>query len=104
MRDRFDVTARLLRFYEVEGIVTPDRQGQQRLYPPGQVARFARAMQLRDMGVTVADIRRALAGEIDERTVLGATWHRLGHEIADKVHQRLALASALSTLDRAGAA
>ena len=52
----FDVSARTLRFYEAEGMLSPVRRGQQRLYPPRQRTRLKLILRGKRLGFSLADI------------------------------------------------
>lgn len=59
---RLGTTVRTLRFYEEQGLLTPQRSpGGTRRYGEEDVARFAAILQLAGRGITLAQIR-ALAG------------------------------------------
>jgi DNA-binding transcriptional MerR regulator len=59
-------TPRALRFYEENGLLHPPRRtaAGQRVYGPADVDRIRVIRQLLDLGLTVADVRRA-AGRLD---------------------------------------
>ena len=53
----FGVTARTIRFYEDKGLLSPERQGQKRLFGPGDKARFERILRGKRLGFSLDDIR-----------------------------------------------
>ncbi len=56
----FGVTPRTIRFYEDEGLVTPQRDGQNRIYDARDRARLAWILRGRRVGFTLADITEML--------------------------------------------
>lgn len=56
----FGVTARALRFYEDEALLTPERRGTQRLYSKADRARLAWILRGRRVGLSLADIKELL--------------------------------------------
>ncbi len=57
----FDVTPRTLRYYEDEGLVTPARCGQQRIYSHTDRVRLGWIMRGKRVGFSIADIKEMLA-------------------------------------------
>jgi len=60
MCDEFAVTARALRFYEDEQLISPQRRGMQRLYSERDRARLAWILRGKRVGFSLADIRDML--------------------------------------------
>jgi DNA-binding transcriptional MerR regulator len=56
----FGVTARTIRFYEAEGMLTPERQGQQRLYHPRDRVRLTLILRGKRLGFTLVEIREII--------------------------------------------
>ena len=56
----FGVTARALRFYEDEGLISPQRRGTQRIYSQRDRARLAWILRGKRVGVSLADIREMI--------------------------------------------
>lgn len=56
----FSVTSRTIRFYEDEGLINPERIGQNRLYSKGDRARLAWILRGKRVGFSIADIREML--------------------------------------------
>ncbi len=52
----FSVTLRALRFYEAKGLITPLRQGNQRLYSPTDRARISLILSAKELGFTLSEI------------------------------------------------
>ena len=60
MCDEFDVTARALRFYEDEQLISPERRGTQRLYSERDRARLAWILRGKRVGFSLAEIREMI--------------------------------------------
>ena len=58
--DEFDVTARALRFYEDEALISPERRGTQRLYTDRDRARLAWILRGKRVGLSLAEIKELL--------------------------------------------
>ncbi|RMD86899.1 MAG: MerR family DNA-binding transcriptional regulator [Alphaproteobacteria bacterium] len=56
----FDVTPRALRFYEDQGLLTPERRGQSRLYSAADRARLAWILRGKRVGFSLAEIAEML--------------------------------------------
>ena len=56
----FGVTPRALRFYEDEGLITPERRGQARIYSHRDRARLAWILRGKRVGFSLADIREMI--------------------------------------------
>ena len=56
----FDVTARALRFYEDKGLLTPQRNGQMRVYSSRDRARLKLVLRGKRLGFSLDDIREML--------------------------------------------
>lgn len=56
----FDVTPRALRFYEDEGLISPERRGLQRVYSHGDRARLAWILRGKRVGFSLAEIREMI--------------------------------------------
>lgn len=56
----FDVTPRALRFYEDEGLISPERRGMQRIYSHRDRARLAWILRGKRVGFSLADIREMI--------------------------------------------
>lgn len=53
----FDVTPRAIRFYEAEGLLSPARQGQRRIYTPRDRTRLKLTLRGKRLGLTLSEIR-----------------------------------------------
>lgn len=56
----FDVTPRALRFYEDEGLISPERRGTSRLYHQRDRARLAWILRGKRVGFSLTEIRELL--------------------------------------------
>lgn len=56
----FGVTARTIRFYEAEGMLSPERQGTQRLYHPRDRVRLKLILRGKRLGFSLAEIREII--------------------------------------------
>jgi DNA-binding transcriptional MerR regulator len=55
LADEFDVTTRTIRFYEEKGLVTPRREGQRRLYSPGDRVKIKLILRGKRIGLSLAE-------------------------------------------------
>ena len=83
--EAFDVTPRALRFYESQGLITPERDGQRRIYSLRDRARLFLVLRGKRFGFSLAEIRDLLElYEIGDRqytqlvTTLKAAQSKLG--------------------------
>lgn len=58
--EEFGVTARALRFYEDEGLMSPERRGLARIYSKRDRARLAWILRGKRVGFSLADIREMI--------------------------------------------
>lgn len=56
----FDVTNRAIRFYEDQGLVSPQREGQKRIYSPKDRVRLKLVMRGKRLGFTLAESRELI--------------------------------------------
>lgn len=56
----FDVTARALRFYEDQGLISPERMGLARIYSKRDRARLAWILRAKRVGFSLAEIREMI--------------------------------------------
>jgi DNA-binding transcriptional MerR regulator len=57
LSSEFDVTARALRFYEDQGLISPVRQGLSRIYSKRDRARLAWILRAKRVGFSLSEIR-----------------------------------------------
>ena len=55
----FNVTPRAIRFYEDQGLIAPERQGQNRVYSRRDRARLAWILRAKNVGFSPAEIRES---------------------------------------------
>lgn len=79
----FEVTTRTIRFYEDQGLISPDRQGQTRIYSQRDRVRLRLIMRGKRLGFSLKEIRDLLNlydGDRSEITQL--------RTLVDKVNER----------------
>jgi DNA-binding transcriptional MerR regulator len=60
LADQLGVSTRTLRFYEAEGLITPERRGTVRIYHPRDRARLKLILRGRRFGMTLAECREII--------------------------------------------
>ncbi len=60
LSQEFCVTHRAIRFYEDQGLISPERSGQARIYSPRDRARLAMILRGKRVGFSLADIREMI--------------------------------------------
>jgi len=90
--DRTGVSISALRFYEAEGMVTPTRSpGGQRRFPRDALRRIGFIRVAQRVGLTLDEIRAALATLPDRRTPTAADWARLSRAWKANLDERIRL-------------
>jgi DNA-binding transcriptional MerR regulator len=56
----FDITPRAIRFYEDQGLLTPKRDGQRRIYTPRDRTRLKLTLRGKRLGLTLSEIRELI--------------------------------------------
>ena len=56
----FDVTPRAIRFYEDQGLISPRREGQRRIYTPRDRTRLKLTLRGKRLGLTLSEIRELI--------------------------------------------
>ena len=56
----FDVTPRAIRFYEAEGLLSPRRDGQRRIYSPRDRTRLKLTLRGKRLGLALSEIRELI--------------------------------------------
>jgi MerR family redox-sensitive transcriptional activator SoxR len=80
-----------LRFYEQEGLITAGRTaGNARRYPRSVLRRLAVVRAARNVGLSVPEIRAALATLPAERPPTTADWARLSSDWRDRLDEQIA--------------
>ena len=89
--ERAGIATSALRFYEREGLVEAERsEGGQRRYPRDVLRRIAFIRAAQRVGLTLDDIRAALASLPDQRTPTAADWARLSKSWRPLLDARIA--------------
>ncbi|WP_305988609.1 MerR family DNA-binding transcriptional regulator [Roseibium sp. MMSF_3544] len=60
LTQEFDITTRTLRFYEAQGLVSPNRRGRQRLYTPGDRTRIKLILRGKRLGFSLNEIKEMI--------------------------------------------
>jgi DNA-binding transcriptional MerR regulator len=97
----FGVTARALRYYEVKGLLRPERRGQARIYSANDRARLALVLRGKRVGFALDEIKELLdlhAMDPRERGALGRARDRFVRKIADLKRQRADIDRAIADL------
>ncbi|MCW5631839.1 MAG: redox-sensitive transcriptional activator SoxR [Rubrivivax sp.] len=88
---RAGVAASALRFYEAEGLLAGRRSpGGRRLYRRADLRRVAFVRVAQSVGLSLADIRTALATLPEQRTPTRADWQRLSRQWQPLIDERIA--------------
>lgn len=89
---RSGITQSALRFYENEGLIRATRTpGGQRRYPRETLRRVSFIRAAQQVGLSLEDIRAALATLPDARTPTNADWTRLARQWRPKLDARIAM-------------
>lgn len=87
LADELGVTTRTLRFYEAEGLITPERAGANRVYGPRDRARLRLILRGKRFGMSLAECREIVdmydGAETSERRQLEILLQRLDEIAAD---------------------
>jgi MerR family redox-sensitive transcriptional activator SoxR len=90
--DRTGVAVSALRFYEAEGMVSSTRSsGGQRRFPRDVLRRVAFIRVAQRVGLTLDEIREALATLPQQRTPTAADWSRLSRAWKSRLDERIRL-------------
>jgi MerR family redox-sensitive transcriptional activator SoxR len=93
---RSGVATSALRFYEAEGLISSTRTtGNQRRYERSTLRRIALIQAGKAAGISLEDIRYALAALPGERTPTKRDWERLSRRWRDDLDRRIATLEAL---------
>ena len=89
---RSGVAPSALRYYEREGLINSTRTaGNQRRYPRSELRRVAFIKIAQQVGVSLDEIREALAELPDNRTPTKADWARLSARWRHKLDERIVM-------------
>ena len=101
MCDDFGVTARALRFYEDEELISPERRGTTRLYTDRDRARLTWILRGKSVGFSLNDIRELLdlydLGD-QRQTQMAATLERCRERIAVLERQKVDIDATIAEL------
>ena len=101
MCDAFGVTARALRFYEDEELISPERRGTTRLYTDRDRARLTWILRGKSVGFSLNDIRELLdlydLGD-QRRTQMVATLERCRERVAILERQKVDIDATIAEL------
>ena len=93
---RSGFAASALRFYEREGLITSTRSvGGRRMYPRAVLRRLAFVRAARSVGLSLDEVRDALATLPDSRTPTRADWARLSRTWRARLDEQIAALQAL---------
>lgn len=101
MCEKYDVTARTLRFYEAKELLFPTREGQKRLYSKRDRARLSLILRGKRFGFSLEEIRQLLdMYNMDDHqaTQLRETYALAEKRLADMKTQRAELDDAIAEL------
>lgn len=101
LRREFGLTARTLRFYEEKGLVSPLRDGRERLYGRRDRARLKYVLLGRSVGFSLDEIREMLdLYDLGDRqaTQLRVAHHKFGERLAQLQRQRRDIEHAIAEL------
>ena len=98
----FGVTLRALRFYENKGLISPHRDGLNRLYSQGDRTRLALILKGKKLGFTLGEIRQMIAAEENEtdRDALTLSREKCLEQIELLQRQKAEIEEGLSELNR----
>ena len=100
----FDVTTRTIRYYEDEGMLAPERRGQQRVFSSRDRARLKLILRGKRLGFSLADIKEMLDlydrddGQVEQ---LRVTLKKGLNRLDSLRQQRRDIADAIAELEQA---
>ena len=100
--EEFGVTHRTVRYYEAQGLVSPERRGTQRLFHPRDRVRLSLVLRGRRLGFPLEEIRRIVDMYDDvpgERGQLEYLFDQIAERRADLQQRRRDIEAVLAELD-----
>ena len=95
--DRTGLAPSAIRFYEEQGLVTPDRtDAGQRRYAGSDIRRLSFVMIAQNLGFSISEIRAQMASLPQERTPTKADWTRIANRFRRVLDQRIRQMQVLS--------
>lgn len=90
LAERSGVAPSALRFYEDRGLIASERTtGNQRRYPPSTLRRVAFVRTAQRVGLSLEEIRAALAELPDGRTPTKSDWHRISNAWRPRLDEQI---------------
>ena len=90
LADRSGVATSALRYYEAEGLICAERsEGGQRRFERETLRRVAFIRVAQEVGLSLAEIREALASLPDERTPTTEDWERLSAQWRPRIDAQI---------------
>lgn len=88
--ERCDIEASALRFYEKRGLIYSIRtEGKQRRYHPSMLRRISVIRAAQSLGLTLEEIKTALASLPDNRTPTKRDWEKLSRQWGEQLDERI---------------
>jgi len=103
LAEEFEVTTRTIRYYEDEGLLTPTRQGQRRIYAARDRVRLKLIMRGKRLGFSLAEIKEMVNiydADPSEVAQLKLFLTKISERRAVLMQQREDIDSILGELDR----
>jgi MerR family redox-sensitive transcriptional activator SoxR len=92
LSERTGVSTSALRFYEAEGLIHATRSpGGQRRYARDALRRVSFIRVAQEVGLTLTEIRAALASLPDSRTPTQQDWHRLSTSWRPRIDEQIGM-------------
>jgi MerR family redox-sensitive transcriptional activator SoxR len=90
LAERSGVAPSALRFYEERGLISSERTtGNQRRYPLSTLRRVAFVRTAQRVGLSLTEIRAALADLPDGRTPTKSDWHRISNAWRPRLEEQI---------------
>ena len=102
----FDVTTRTIRFYEDQGLLAPQREGQQRIYSPRDRVRLRLILRGKRLGFSLKDVQEMLEmydapqGEVGQLRDFISRMRRRRHELEQQRDEILVVLGELDALEQ----